>query len=273
MATCSNFMKYIYLAAMMVLATSWSLRAGDTNNFNTEKERVGYAMGVMLSSGWKDQFPHVDAQAIARGIDDVQSGKATMTMAQARTIVIDYRNELVARVAITNKLEGAAFLAANAKKAGIVTLPDGLQYKIITEGTGSTPTPNDVVTVNYSGRFIDGKQFDQSPPGQPIKLSLQGVIRAWTEALPRMKVGAKWQLFVPSDLAYGENGQRGIPPNSTLIFDIELLATEPLRAAAPLTSDIVRVPSDEERKKGVQVETIKAEDVAKMQSQVNTNHH
>jgi FKBP-type peptidyl-prolyl cis-trans isomerase len=265
-------MKYNYLALVMILAADLSLRADGTNGFVNDQERVGYAMGVMLSSSWKDQFPEVDAQAIARGIDAVQSGKATMTVAEARTLVVNYRNELIARVGMTNKLKGTEFLTANARNPGIVTLPDGLQYKVITEGTGSMPTADDEVTVNYSGRFIDGKQFDQSPPGQPAKLSLRSVpISGWTEALPKMKVGSKWELFLPSDLAYGENGQRGVPPNSTLIFEIELLATETPRASAPLTSDIVKVPSEEEMKNGAKIETIKAEDVAKMQSQAKTN--
>jgi FKBP-type peptidyl-prolyl cis-trans isomerase len=145
-------------------------------------------------------------------------------------------------------------------------LPDGLQYKVITNGAGATPVPNDLVTVNYRGTFIDGKEFDSSAKsGHPAQFAIGSVIHGWTEALLQMKAGSKWQLFVPSELAYGERGRPNIPPNSVLIFEIELISSETPPPPAPLTSDIIKVPSQEEMKKGAKIEVIKPEDAAKYQ--------
>ena len=131
------------------------------------------------------------------------------------------------------------------------------------------------MTVNYRGTFLDGTEFDSSAKsGHPAEFQANHVIPGWTEALTNMPVGSKWQLFIPSDLAYGERGNRGIPPNSTLIFEVELLDTKaspPPPPAAPLTSDIIKVPSAEEMKKGAKIETLKPEDVQKLQSQNQTN--
>jgi FKBP-type peptidyl-prolyl cis-trans isomerase FklB len=173
-------------------------------------------------------------------------------------------------LAAKNKTEGDAFLAANKNQPGVQTLPDGLQYLVITNGTGEIPTAGDTVTVNYRGTLIDGTEFDSSyKRGQPATFPVGGVIRGWTEALQKMNAGSKWKLFVPSDLAYGPQGRPGIAPNAVLIFEVELLAvqhpTPPSAANSPLTSDIIKVPSAEEMKKGAQIETIKAEDVPKLQ--------
>jgi FKBP-type peptidyl-prolyl cis-trans isomerase len=125
-----------------------------------------------------------------------------------------------------NKKAGEAFLAENKKKDGIKTTASGLQYKIITPGTGKTPSPADTVVTQYRGTFIDGKEFDSSyKRGEPFVTQVAGVIKGWSEALTMMPVGSKWQLFIPADLAYGA-GQRGIPPNSTLLFDMELLSIQ-----------------------------------------------
>jgi FKBP-type peptidyl-prolyl cis-trans isomerase len=173
-------------------------------------------------------------------------------------------------LAAKNKTEGDAFLGANKNQPGVLTLPDGLQYLVITNGTGEIPTAGDTVTVNYRGTLIDGTEFDSSyKRGQPATFLVGGVIRGWTEALQKMNAGSKWKLFVPSDLAYGPQGRPGIAPNAVLIFEVELLAvqhpTPPPAANSPLTSDIIKVPSAEEMKKGAQIETIKAEDVPKLQ--------
>jgi len=129
----------------------------------------------------------------------------------------------------TNKKEGEAFLAANKGKEGIVTLPSGLQYKILTAGTGSKPTSADTVVCNYRGTLINGTEFDSSyKRGQPATFPVSGVIKGWTEALPMMPVGSKWQLFIPADLAYGDRAPGPeIGPNSTLIFEVELLSIQP----------------------------------------------
>jgi FKBP-type peptidyl-prolyl cis-trans isomerase len=165
-----------------------------------------------------------------------------------------------AQEAVKNKADGEAFLAANKKNDGVITLPDGLQYLVITNGSGPTPSPEDRVSVNYRGTLIDGTEFDSSyKRGQPAEFPVTAVIHGWTEALEKMNVGSKWKLFIPSDLAYGERGRPGIPPNAVLIFDLELLATKAnptppsSPASQPLTSDIIKVPS--------KIEVIKPQDI------------
>jgi FKBP-type peptidyl-prolyl cis-trans isomerase len=184
-----------------------------------------------------------------------------------RTVLTDFQKNHAAQIGLKNKTDGAAFLAANKSKPGVVTLPDGLQYVVITNGTGAMPTANDTVTVNYRGTFINGTEFDSSyKRGQPASFPVMGVIHGWTEALLQMRVGSKWQLFIPSDLAYGEPGRTGIPPNSTLIFDVELVSVQPppqpqssapSASMQPLTSDIIKV-------QGTNVQVIKADDAAKL---------
>jgi hypothetical protein len=155
-------------------------------------------------------------------------------------------------------------------------LPDGLQYKIIKDGTGASPGPTDIVVVNYTGTFVDGTLFDsserQGPPSRPAQFPVNAVIPGWTKGLEMMKVGSKWDLYIPSDLAYGPPGRPPrIGPNKALIFEVELLAirpgSPPPPPAQPLTSDIIKVPSQEEMQKGAQIETIKASDLQKMQQQ------
>jgi hypothetical protein len=155
----------------------------------------------------------------------------------------------------------------------VITLADGLQYLVLTNGSGAMPAATDKVTVNYRGTLLDGTEFDSSyKRGQPASFPVGGVIPGWTEALQKMSVGSKWKLFIPAGLAYGEKGQRGIPPNSVLIFEVELISiapATPVPAAAPaqpLTSDIIKVPSAEEMKKGAKIEVIKPEDAAKAQA-------
>jgi FKBP-type peptidyl-prolyl cis-trans isomerase FklB len=145
------------------------------------------------------------------------------------------QEEAMKKAAEKNKKDGAAFLAENKKKEGVVTLPSGLQYKIITQGTGNTPKATDTVTVNYRGSLVDGTEFDSSyKRGQPATFPVNGVIKGWTEALQLMKEGAKWQLFIPSDLAYGEKGAGNvIGPNATLIFDVELISAKEASQESP----------------------------------------
>jgi FKBP-type peptidyl-prolyl cis-trans isomerase len=218
---------------------------------------------------------------VIRGLKDILSGGTTLlTQQEMHDTLAEFQKTLAAKqqkmreeAAAKNKTDGEAFLTANKTKPGVVTLPDGLQYKIITNGNGTIPTSNDVVTVNYRGTLIDGTEFDSSiKRGKPVQFSVGNVIHGWTEALTQMKVGSKWQLFVPSELAYGGRGRPGIQPNSVLIFEVELLSTEyqsppasGVSTNSPLTSDIIKVPSQEEMKKGAKIEVIKPEDAAKLQ--------
>jgi FKBP-type peptidyl-prolyl cis-trans isomerase len=259
--------------------------ASSKNNdiLTNEQARASYAIGMMLGHNWQQQGLDADPEMVVRGIKDVQSDRPTLLSQQEmRDTLNALQRELFAKqqkkreeLAAKNKAEGEAFLATNKSNPGVVTLPDGLQYKIITNGTGAMPTNTDIVTVNYRGTLLDGTEFDSSfKRGQPAKFPIKGVIPGWTEALLKMKVGSRWQLFVPPELAYGVQGRPGIPPNSVLIFDVDLLSTEspppPPPAASnnqPLTSDIIKVPSAEELKKGAQIEVIKKEDVEKLQKQ------
>ena len=266
-------MKTIFLTAFFSLAATASLFAGNTNILNSERARDSYALGMMLGVNWKQQGVDVDNNLVLRGMNDQESGKPTLlTIQEMQTTIREFQKNLIAKqqkmraeLAAKNKAAGDAFLEKNKKKPGVVTLPDGLQYKVLTQGSGATPTADSTVTVNYRGTFLDGTEFDSSAKaGHPAQLPVSGVIRGWTEALTQMKVGSKWQLFIPSELAYGEQGRPGIPPSSTLIFEVELLDTK--LPPPPLTSDIIKVPSADEMKQGAKIETLKPEDVQKLES-------
>jgi FKBP-type peptidyl-prolyl cis-trans isomerase FklB len=272
----------LILAVGLALSLSQSLRAADEkSDFKDDKEKASYAIGMYFGNQIKRGNMEVDADAVNSAMRDVLDGKTLkMTDQQAGEAIRNYQQAELKRVSEKNKKEGEAFLEANKKKPGVkvqeVKLPDGssaeLQYKVITEGKGETPKTNDVVQVNYKGTLINGKEFDSSskhnPPGQPSKMGLNRVIRGWTEALEMMKTGSKWEIYLPSSLAYGDRGYPpDIAPGATLIFEMELVAIEPPPPppppAQPLTSDIIKVPSAEELKKGAKIEVLKPEDVEK----------
>ncbi|HNS69618.1 MAG TPA: FKBP-type peptidyl-prolyl cis-trans isomerase [Verrucomicrobiota bacterium] len=248
-------------------------------------EQWSYAIGMNIGNGIKRGGVDLDVDVLANAIKDVLAGrdlKLTEQQAQDswRAYQMESRHkqeEMRKQQAEKNKREGEAFLAENKKKPGVkthtVTLANGttaeMQYKVITEGTGAIPRSNDTVTVNYKGTLINGKEFDSSAKhgGQPAKFQVNRVVRGWTEALQMMKSGSKWELYLPSTLAYEDRGAGpNIEPGSTLIFEMELLGTEspaPPPPPQPLTSDIIRVPSAEELKKGAKIEVIKPEDMEK----------
>jgi FKBP-type peptidyl-prolyl cis-trans isomerase len=245
-----------------------------TNVFANDKARVSYAIGMTFGHNFQAQNVEVDPDMLVRGLKDMQSGGTTLlTEDQVHTILGEFQKSLVAKrqqflaaVAATNKTAGAAFMATNKNNPGVITLPDGLQYIVITNGNGALPESNDVVTVNYRGTLLDGSEFDSSiKRGHPAQFPVGNVIHGWSEALMRMPVGSKWKLFVPAELAYGEQSRPGITPNSLLIFEVELISAEHPKPPAPITSDIVKVPSLEEMKKGAKIEVIKPEDAAKAQ--------
>jgi len=219
----------------------------------------------------------------------MQGRTELMTETQARETMMSYQRELRAATLAKNKAAGDEFLATNKLAPGVqilsVTVNTGptnhatydMQYVVITNGTGPLPKATDQVSVNYRGTLLDGSEFDSSyKRGKPATFPVDHVIKGWTEALEHMPVGSKWKLFIPGELAYGERGNRGIPPNSLLIFEVELLAIEPPAPAkspapaTPLTSDIIKVPSADELKKGAKIEVIKPEDVQKAQQQQQT---
>ena len=277
-------MKTTVLAVIFSLGIAAPLFAAGTNILSDEKSRVSYAIGMMLGHNWQQQGLEVDPDIAAHAIKDVQTGGTTLlSQAEMQETLTEFQKtfkikqqKMQAEKAEKSKAEGEAFLSKNKSNAGVITLPDGLQYTVLAEGTGAMPAANDVVSVNYRGTLLDGTEFDSSyKRGQPAQFPVNGVIKGWTEALQLMKTGSKWKLFIPSDLAYGENGQRGIPPNSVLVFEVELLSVQapppPAAPPQPLTSDIIKVPSAEEMKRGAKIETLKPEDVQKLQSQSKTN--
>jgi FKBP-type peptidyl-prolyl cis-trans isomerase len=202
----------------------------------TSKDKFSYALGMRMGANLKKQEVPVDPAILSRGLRDALSGgKTLMTDQEAQTALSDVQNELrkkqqekMQAEGAANKKEGDAFLAANKGKEKVVTTASGLQYKILKEGTGPKPTASDTVVCNYKGTLINGTEFDSSyKRGQPATFPVNGVIKGWTEALQLMPVGSKWQLFIPSDLAYGERGPGPeIGPNSTLIFEVELLSIQ-----------------------------------------------
>ena len=273
----------VFTLVVTGLLTAHGLRAADAPTFANDKDKTSYALGVYYGNSWKRleiEPSDINFDEVLRAMKTALAGdKTALTEQEVGEVLKGFQKNLSARKeekrhvqGEKNKTEGEAFLTANKSKPGVVTLPGGLQYKVITEGSGEKPKPTDTVTVNYRGTLIDGTEFDSSAKhGRPATFRVGGVIPGWTEALTNMPTGAKWQLFIPSDLAYGERGNPSIAPNATLLFDVELGSiqppTPPVAPAAPLTSDIIKVPSLEEMKKGAKIETIKAEEVEKIQKQ------
>lgn len=266
-------MKTTLFAIITLTSLCAAVGAEDYAPFKSEKERFSYALGVNYGIMFQRQEVEVDVEALARAVKDAMAGNALLTEEQMRTILMDAQRQMNEKreakrkvEAEANKQKGDEFLTANKAKPGVTALPSGLQYKVISEGSGDKPGPTDTVTVHYTGTLMDGTEFDSSlKRGQPATFGLNGVIKGWTEGLQLMTPGSKYEFVIPPDLAYGEMGRPNIPPNSVLIFQVELLsnAPPPVIRSQPLTSDIIKVPSLEEMKKGAQIETIKAEDVEK----------
>jgi FKBP-type peptidyl-prolyl cis-trans isomerase FklB len=220
--------------------TGTAVKSAAAPALTTRKQKFSYALGMNIGSGLganlKKQSVEVDSTLVSQGLKDAMSGgKTRLTEDEAKAVLKEVQTEVqkqqqekAQQAAAANKTEGEAFLAANKSKDGVVTLPSGLQYKILTAGTGPKPTASDSVKCNYKGTLIDGKEFDSSyKRGQPATFAVGQVIKGWTEALQLMPVGSKWQLFVPSSLAYGERGAGAeIGPGATLIFEVELLSIE-----------------------------------------------
>ncbi len=217
----------LIITALLISAT------GHAAELKTLEQKASYSYGIDIIKNLKAQGVEIDLDAFVQGMRDSQSGAkpalSDQEMRQAKSkYQLKARERRLAeakRIAEENKTKGEAFLAENAKKPGVVTTDSGLQYKIIKPGTGKTPKLNDTVVTHYRGTLIDGREFDSSyKRNQPATFPVKGVIKGWTEALQLMKEGAKWELYIPSDLAYGKSRRSElIQPNSTLIFEIELL--------------------------------------------------
>lgn len=194
----------------------------------TSTDSLSYAIGVQVAEYYKTEgVEKVNEEYIKKAFNDVYNNKTLLISEDQCNMNIQQKlQEFLAKKISVVKEEGTKFLAENAKRPGVITLPSGLQYEIITKGTGPIPTATDTVSANYIGTLINGKEFDNSyKRGQALTIPVTGVIRGWTEALQLMPVGSKWKLYVPSDLAYGDRGAGSvIPGGSALIFEIELLS-------------------------------------------------
>ena len=230
-------MKAITTAALALGLLAGSASAADPKmTLKDNKDKVSYSIGLNIGKSMKQEGLDINPDALAAAMKDVFAGaKPQLTDEEVQAVMQEFQKEMMAKrmkgqqEGLTkNKAEGEKFLADNKKKEGIKTTASGLQYKVIKDGTGKTPKATDTVKTHYRGTLINGTEFDSSyKRGEPAEFPVNGVIKGWTEALQLMKEGAKWQLFIPSELAYGERGAgRDIGPNSTLIFDIELLSVK-----------------------------------------------
>lgn len=201
-------------------------------NESPELEKVGYSLGYMMAEGNKGQVDDLNLDAFETGFrDGYEEKESALTQEQMQQVLVSYQEKKQAEMikemeakAASNKEEGQKFLAENKTKEGVQTTDSGLQYKVVKEGTGASPKATDMVKVHYEGKLIDGTVFDSSyERGEPIEFPLNQVIPGWTEGVQLMKKGAEYELYIPSDLAYGEAGTPGIEPNSVLIFKVELL--------------------------------------------------
>jgi FKBP-type peptidyl-prolyl cis-trans isomerase FklB len=235
------------------------VNAEDNEVLKTQKDKTSYSIGMDIGNSLKKQAIDVDPALVAQGIkDSYTGGKTLMSDEEFRETMTAFQKDLMAKqaertkeLAEKNKKDGEVFLAENKKKEGVITLPSGLQYKVIKEGTGEKPKLTDTVTVNYRGTLIDGTEFDSSARhGQPATFPVNGVIPGWTEALQLMKTGSKFQIFIPANLAYGERGTgREIGPNATLVFDVELLSINAPKEGAAKKGADKAIPTNNGEKK------------------------
>ncbi len=224
-------MKRILTFGLVLLFVGATMSAKSQEEM-TKDQKVSYAIGANFGSQVKHDGIHLDIDAFKQGVMDGMAGQNKFTDQEMQEIFMQFQQDMQAKqanVANEEKAKGKAFLEANKKNEGVIETASGLQYKVITMGTGEKPGPTSKVTVKYTGSLIDGTVFDSTDKngGEPISFGLNQVIRGWTEGVQLMPVGSKFVFYIPSDLAYGDNGAGGlIPGGATLIFEIELLSFE-----------------------------------------------
>lgn len=226
-------MKLKLIVFMVVVLLAAQVGAEEAPVLKTQQDKVSYGIGVSMGTNLKRHGIEVNTDLVVKGLkDELSGGKLLMsddelrkTMTEFQTALHQKQAEAKVTAAQDNKKAGEAFLAKNKKAKGVVTLKDGLQYKILKAGEGKTPEADNTVEVNYRGTLINGKEFDKSQPGNPATFKVKQVIPGWQEVLKLMPVGSKWQVVIPPELAYGEKGAGGvIGPNATLLFEVELVA-------------------------------------------------
>jgi FKBP-type peptidyl-prolyl cis-trans isomerase FklB len=230
-------MMVVFRGILIVAFLSGICLAGENPALKDGKEKISYSIGYQIGGDFKRQGIELDPKLVVKGIQDAAGGaEPRIPPQEMRKALVDLKKKVEAaerkrwkEKADKSRAEGEAFLVANGKKEGVVTLPSGLQYKVLAAGKGKSPSPTDNVTVHYRGTLVDGTEFDSSyKRNKPATFRVDSVIPGWKESLPMMKEGGKWRLFVPSKLAYGERGAGPkIPPESALIFEIELISVQP----------------------------------------------
>jgi len=225
-------MKKMLLAAAILSASTLTHAAEPVKSLETDEQKVSYSFGLIFGKRMTNDLPTLDLNVFVQGLKDGFKGDpALLTDAQIEATLKQFQDsqrqeqlQEFEQVAEKNKAAGDAFLANNKNKEGVVTLANGLQYKVVKAGSGAKPTAESTVKVHYSGSLIDGTVFDSSiERGEPVSFPVNGVIPGWTQALQLMQEGSKWNLYIPSDLAYGPGGNRNIGPNETLLFEVESL--------------------------------------------------
>jgi FKBP-type peptidyl-prolyl cis-trans isomerase FklB len=228
-------MKKILLISLGLALASSTM--ADDHGLKTTEQKASYTLGADIAKNFRDQGLEIDAKAFSLGLEDTLQNRTLKLSEEEMMSAINavkqrMQKQLLEKqqsVARKNLEEGNAFLADNAKKEGVITLDSGVQYKVLTEGKGDSPTPEDTIVAHYRGTLLDGSEFDSSyQRGTPLTLQMGSVIKGWGEVLKRMKPGAKWEVYIPSEMAYGERGAGdAIGPNQALIFTIELISFEP----------------------------------------------
>lgn len=228
-------MKRLFLCILVFIFSFGVSYAEEKSVLKDKKDRISYSIGVNIGTTFKKQSIDINPDIIIMGIKDVLNDKTPlMNEKEVNEALMELQKEInekqqakLKELGEKNKKEGMAFLEENKKKEGVITLSSGLQYRVIKEGEGESPQITDTVTINYIGKLIDGTEFDSSyKRGQPATFRVNGVIKGLSEALQLMKPGSKWEIFVPDELAYGDRNVGMIGPNSTLIFEIELVSFE-----------------------------------------------
>ncbi len=268
-------LRFVTIAALALAAAPTLAQETNVESsvLKTDKEKFSYALGMNYGKFFRQRELELDLDTFLQGIKAVVSSNQTLlTDAQMNQVLSDEDRKLnerrIAKLkaqAEENKKKAETFLAENKTKPGVVTTEDGLQYRIIREGTGPVPGSNDMVTLNYRGSLVDGTEFGNSyTNSKPWTTSMNAGPKGWREGLQKMKVGSKFELFIPPALAYGDAAAGPVPPGSLLIFDVDLLSNAPAPPPPqpmPLTSDVIKVPSLEEIKRGSNVETLTPQQV------------